>query len=741
MTGAPRPRLNPFAFPSDTAFRFGLLVVAVLGANLYVWQWLSSTSRSAVTEARAALECLQISPAGATTAAEFEARQAAFSACVNGLYRYQLWWMLGGTAALLAVAAGLALAAPWWVRRRRRLQPFVAADAPALAREIERLAAEQGIARPALWWSPTDPSAGGLAFGRPGAYAIGFGGGLVVRHTTDPAAFRAVVRHELAHIRNRDVALTYGAIAVALAFALVSVAPFLVTLIDEGSATFFGLAWRLAALGALVYLTLAAVLRSREIYADVRASVHDGPEGALRTILAALPVLPAGVLRRLRSVHPAPADRMRAIDDTRPLFTLPALVAFAAGLTATIAFEGVVQLLSTSPLDAFDQRVVAALAFVPLAVGVVGAGLWRESFAAVAEGRRAPRPWVDALAFTGGLLLGPELALERQVRADQTILGSLDSFDGLLWLGALVGVVAILLAWIDASATAWLTAGLPRRPRVALPAGLVTASGAVAAFLGVYFGVRATSETLAFSRRGSEQIHAFVDAQVWTVPLPVFQFVLDSELAVIAHKPYFLPILAALALFPAAAALVRSRGAGDAGWAFLDPGGSLEPRDRPSSLRPLAIGAAAGAAFLLLVVPIRLYVHYGIEPATRAGEAGRLSIFVFIFCTALVATAAAGAFAGWGNGLVSALPAAFVAASISWLGLSGGSLYACLEPLSINPGPCGWSASAGDSWNTYRILVAQGAVVGLAGGALAQAARRLWAARGRREELHAVVAP
>ena len=33
-----RPRLNPFAFPSDTAFRFGLLVAAVLGANLYVWQ-------------------------------------------------------------------------------------------------------------------------------------------------------------------------------------------------------------------------------------------------------------------------------------------------------------------------------------------------------------------------------------------------------------------------------------------------------------------------------------------------------------------------------------------------------------------------------------------------------------------------------------------------------------------------------------------------------------------------------
>ena len=33
-------RLNPFVFPSDTTFRFALLVVAVLGANLYVWNWL-----------------------------------------------------------------------------------------------------------------------------------------------------------------------------------------------------------------------------------------------------------------------------------------------------------------------------------------------------------------------------------------------------------------------------------------------------------------------------------------------------------------------------------------------------------------------------------------------------------------------------------------------------------------------------------------------------------------------------
>ena len=63
-----RPRLNPFAFPSDTAFRFGLLVAAVIGANLYVWQWIASTSRSAEEHSSGTLACLAFSPGRARRA-------------------------------------------------------------------------------------------------------------------------------------------------------------------------------------------------------------------------------------------------------------------------------------------------------------------------------------------------------------------------------------------------------------------------------------------------------------------------------------------------------------------------------------------------------------------------------------------------------------------------------------------------------------------------------------------------
>jgi hypothetical protein len=121
MSAERRPRLNPFAFPSDTVFRFGLLVVAVLGANLYVWQWIASTTRSTDEHLQGTRACLAVVAQGPD----------AFSGCVSDLYRYQVSWMVGGTIALAAAAAAILLAYPVWIARRRRLVPLTAEDAPA----------------------------------------------------------------------------------------------------------------------------------------------------------------------------------------------------------------------------------------------------------------------------------------------------------------------------------------------------------------------------------------------------------------------------------------------------------------------------------------------------------------------------------------------------------------------------------------------------------------------------------
>ena len=170
-----RPRLNPFAFPSDTAFRFGLLVAAVLGANLYVWQWIASRSRSPAEHVAGTRECLAFSPSNATSIEQLNALTDRFSACTAQLYRYQVWWMLGGTAALLLAAAAIMVATPLWITRRRQLQPLTAEDAPAVVEEVAELAREQGLDPPRLFWNPLDASAGGLAFGHPGRYSVAIG--------------------------------------------------------------------------------------------------------------------------------------------------------------------------------------------------------------------------------------------------------------------------------------------------------------------------------------------------------------------------------------------------------------------------------------------------------------------------------------------------------------------------------------------------------------------------------------
>ena len=148
--------------------------------------------------------------------------------------------MLGGTAALLLVAAALMLATPLWITRRRRLRPLTAEDAPAAVAEIRELAREAGVREPRVFWNPLDASSGGLAFGHPGRYSIAVGGGLVVKQATDPPAFRAIIRHELAHIRNRDVGITYFTLSSWYALLLVVIVPFVLTLFDESVGTVWG---------------------------------------------------------------------------------------------------------------------------------------------------------------------------------------------------------------------------------------------------------------------------------------------------------------------------------------------------------------------------------------------------------------------------------------------------------------------------------------------------------------------
>ena len=185
----------------------------------------------------------------------------------------------------------------------------------------------------------------------------------------------------------------------------------------------------------------------------------------------------------------------------------------------------------------------------------------------------------------------------------------------------------------------------------------------------------------------------------------------------IVQRPYFVPVLALLVLFPLAAAFVRRRPS-EAPWAFLDPGGELAhaAAGAPPTL-PLAIGAVAGVGFLVLAALVRLYMHYGVSAETRAMDATLLSFFVSMVSLAILVQLVAGAAGAWHGGLVGALGAAFVAGCFGWLGIVGGpTAGGCVTPLSLNPGPCAWTVESTFSWHVFQQLIAQGALAGLAGG-------------------------
>jgi Zn-dependent protease with chaperone function len=111
-------------------------------------------------------------------------------------------------------------------------------------------------------------------------------GGLITRFHTDRAAFRVVILHKLAHLRNGDVNKAY--FTWAIWWALV-VAVLLPSLLKELRFPDDNLAGTAFVLTVLVYLTRNAVLRAREFYADARASAWDGRTGALSRVLETLP--------------------------------------------------------------------------------------------------------------------------------------------------------------------------------------------------------------------------------------------------------------------------------------------------------------------------------------------------------------------------------------------------------------------------------------------------------------------
>lgn len=402
-------------------------------------------------------------------------------------------WKLSGVVATLTLAAALYWLTPAWkirrVIRRNRLESL---NNPEVIDYLQQLRREVGLScDPSFLWDPLNSGCNAVAFGRLRRYYVGLDNGVVAQFYADRPVFRATVLHEFAHLYNRDINKTYTTVALWQAFLVASIVPTGASLLWYWESVPSDEVYLIVSIGlvstALVLLARNAVLRIREFYADLRASIWEGPSGSLVRVLQNFRASKEGRWYTWLAVHPDPGERLQMLKDTRPLFRLGFWEAFGAGVAAVfirINIHGLASTLWTDNLVVYGLVLwVGSIALpISLAVGAVGIGIWRGQFIALMQGSVSRQAWRLGLALAFGMLF-VELLMWAPFPAMLTATPHLSLF----FVGFLVLKIAVPFCgaflgfkWMSAAASVWLEVALRNRsPRLPLMISLVIGSGSL----------------------------------------------------------------------------------------------------------------------------------------------------------------------------------------------------------------------------------------------------------------------
>lgn len=483
-------RCAPEAFGSGTTLRFAVLVLAAAATMWNCWQVLAGAALG--TSYRLATEqCVQAlitslggrDPRPAVSADP--AGGASFAASVGACSS-----RIGATASVIAMLAVIATAIgvasvywlwPSWHIRRRRLIALPVGEFPMLA---GKLAAAAGNTEARFLLDAADTRVGGRAFGRYRRRYVVLGRGLVERSRrgTDDGAVDAVVAHELAHIRNRDLDPAYLAVWTWRLLVLLGGIPFggwmLVELATGDWRTALTYGWRIVALLGSTLLIRNGLLRAREYYADLRAG--RAYPVALRSLLEDAPQRGgcAGLRARF-GMHPSARNRRRMLDAPGELLAPRLLSLVTIGFSAMLAYDLVDAVTAVAGLRTPIAPLVGmTLTTLVATTGIAQAALRNALWARVEADDmqlRGSAFHIVLIAFTHGSALAVGMVLGRVLSLDPVAHGSIghtwSATSAFLsqWAAALGMCCVGVSACVHVTARSWLPViATAARPRVVL---------------------------------------------------------------------------------------------------------------------------------------------------------------------------------------------------------------------------------------------------------------------------------
>ncbi|MEX2983330.1 M48 family metalloprotease [Streptomyces sp. C36] len=729
-TTLPRTRVvDERSMGAGTTVRFALLVVLLLVSCGYVMGGITRAFSHPAGFGR--MGCLLASggdPFHGTALDSLlsaSSQSKAYDAC-RARYEPQLpWWVsLAWPALLLAVACLLFWGLPAWKARRGRVVPLAAIDHDgAIGRLLEEFAAVAGLARvPRVVVDPAAASTGAVVFGSNRRPTVCLHGGLLARRRTAPEGFRAVLLHEMAHIRHGDVTVTYVTVAVWRAFVVVVLVPAVAYFVRsavrmspmlrpaELPALTRGVAL-MAFMVVLVHLARADVLRHREIYAD-RAAMRWGADP--RGWAVATPPPPRGAARRalaafaeLWRTHPRWDLRRDSLTDSAALFGIRALPLFLTGAAATLINYQAQS--ATSRWNGLWAEHVRVLLSAGLITAVVGIALWRSVAHAVLTARRVPS------GVRAGLWLGAGMAVGELVVDDVTLFRWLPARPEVLALVVLAG--GVIVWWTTQCAHLWVRVWRGRTIRPAMLLGLA----AMCLVLSAWFAWWQRSGTFFAMGTPLDLTRLYEASALESIPeayrtTPVAAMV---NLGQVAGGPLTLPAVAALWIVPLLAWVIRPAATTPAWVRGAVQGGDEEAPDRPEDAVPslrgvLLAGVLGGASGWSALVAVMAVLH------TRQPAPGQLTrhFAVGYYAWALVALGAAAATAALVASararrfrLLTALIAAQAATAVAFAGTFVlASSDGCVQPLNTLVRTCGWRPDM--SWPVFHYLLGPALLLG-----------------------------